>query len=103
MFKYENQNFVNVQDKRVLDVRSGKDKEGQQVLIWKRHNGLNQRWKVVYLDDKKPEPTTGFDKDSGFHRNRPFYIVSRLPARRVIELTGGRNLKIKARAAGRDT
>jgi len=86
-----------------LDVHGGKDEEGRKVIVWKRHNGLNQRWRVVYLDDKKAEPTTGLDKDSGFYRNRPFFIVSRMNAHRVIEVTGGRNLVIKTKASGRNT
>ena len=35
------------------------------------------------------------NKDFGFHMNRPFYIVSRLPMRRVIQVVGGRNLVLK--------
>jgi hypothetical protein len=87
IFKYNGQNIVNIKDGRVLDVEGGKDREGQDVFVWKRHNGLNQRWAIVYLDEKKPEPTKGLDEDSGLYRNRPFYIQSRLPGRRAITVT----------------
>jgi hypothetical protein len=94
LFKYSGQNIMNVQDGKVLDVQSNRDKEGQQVIVWRRHNGLNQRWKILYLDQKEKEPTTGLDEDSGLHRNRPFYIQSRLPAKRVVTIGGHRNLFI---------
>jgi hypothetical protein len=58
---------------------------------------LNQKWRIVYLDEKDDEPTKGLDEGSGFYRNRPFWIVSRLPKRRVLEAQGGRNIVIKTR------
>jgi len=33
----------------VLDVAGGRDRNGQNVLVWKRHNGLNQKWKIDYV------------------------------------------------------
>jgi len=33
----------------VLDVSGGRDRNGQDVLVWKRHNGANQKWKVDYV------------------------------------------------------
>jgi hypothetical protein len=71
-----------------LDVSGGKDVEGQPVIVYNRHNGANQRWKVVYTD-KEVRQTKGLDGEFGFHINRPFYIVSRLPTNRVIEYYGG--------------
>jgi hypothetical protein len=35
------------------------------------------------------------DKDFGFHRNRPFYIRSRLPMKRVAEAHGANNIDIR--------
>jgi hypothetical protein len=70
---------VNIKNNKVLDVKGGQDREGQDCLVWGKHNGLNQRWKILYLDEKEKEPTKGLDDDSGLYRNRPFYIVSRLP------------------------
>jgi hypothetical protein len=85
---------VNIQDGKVLDVEGNRDAEGNSVCVWKKHNGLNQRWRVVYLDEMKPEPTEGLDEDSGLYRNRPFYIQSRMPERRVATVHGS-NLVIK--------
>jgi hypothetical protein len=77
-----------------LDVTSSKDEEGASVGIQKRTNGANQRWQVIYTD-KSTTQTKGLDKDFGFHINRPFYIVSRLPTNRVVEYQGGNVLRIK--------
>jgi hypothetical protein len=79
MFKYENEHFCNVkQTNKCLDVSGGKDVEGQAVIVYNRHNGANQRWKILYTD-KVVTQSSGLDKESGLHINRPFYIQSRLP------------------------
>jgi len=92
IFKYEGQFFSNIQDNRVLDVSGNKDVEGQPVIAHKRHGGANQRWKVVYLDKAKAEPTTGLYEEFGFYINRPFYMVSRLPMKRVAQAHGNNNI-----------
>lgn len=33
----------------VLDVSGAKDKDNQNVLTWKKHKGLNQKWKIDYV------------------------------------------------------
>lgn len=33
----------------VFDVAGGKDQNNQNVLVWKKHNGLNQKWKINYV------------------------------------------------------
>lgn len=33
----------------VLDVAGGKDRNNQNVLVWKRHKGQNQKWKIDYV------------------------------------------------------
>jgi len=33
----------------VLDVAGGRDKNNQNVLAWKKHNGLNQKWRIDYV------------------------------------------------------
>jgi hypothetical protein len=71
-----------------LDVYQGKDVEAQKVIVWKKHNGANQRWRVVYVDKSKKEATSGFSKEWGFYINRPLYFRSRLPMQRIAELVG---------------
>jgi hypothetical protein len=75
-------------NKKVLDVYQKKDVEGQKCIVYRRHNGWNQRWRVTYLDGKnyRKERTSGFDKEYGLYIMRPFYLRSRLPMQRVMEL-----------------
>jgi len=84
---------MNVQNKKCFDVDGGKDAEAQNVHAWPKHNGANQRWTILYLEDKDEARTSGMG-DFGFKINEPFYIVSRMPFKRVVELTGS-NLVIK--------
>jgi len=65
------------------------------------HNGKNQQWNVIYLDKANKTRTDGFNEDFGWEINRPFYMVSRLPMRRVIEAVGANNMVIKRYVKGR--
>jgi hypothetical protein len=71
----------------VFDVESAKDIEAQKVIMWKQHNGLNQKWRIVYTDTVDVAKT-GLNKDFGFYVNKPFYIRSRLPSKRMVECVG---------------
>ena len=75
--------FVNPTNNKVLDVYQRKDEEGHVVKVWAKNGdnktNANQRWKVIYLDQAKKTRTKGFNKEFGFHINRPFYIRSRMP------------------------
>jgi hypothetical protein len=97
---YTGSNFVNIQNKKVLDVHANRDEEGRKVIVWKRHNGANQRWKVVYKDQAGKDATKGMNKDFGFFINRPFYFRSRLPMKRIAEAVGT-NMKLKRYNSGR--
>jgi hypothetical protein len=92
---YSGEHFCNIQEtNRCLDVYQGKDVEAQKVQVHGRHNGANQRWKVVYTKDVKTE-TKGLNEEFGFHINRPFYFVSEMPFNRVIECIGATHLRLK--------
>jgi hypothetical protein len=95
VFTYEGQHFCNIQNKKCLDIYQKTDKEGQDVNVEGRTDNENQQWNVVYLDKAKPEPTKGLNKEFGMHINRPFYLVSRLPMRRVAEMVGASNIVLK--------
>jgi len=49
MFRFVGEHIINYRG-LALDVVSGQDKEGQGVQVFKKHNGVNQRWKIVYVD-----------------------------------------------------
>jgi hypothetical protein len=70
-----------------MDVSGNRDSEGQNVHIWKRHGGANQRWRVVYEGQEAKERTKGMG-GYGFRIGRPFYFRSRLPMKRVAEVVG---------------
>jgi hypothetical protein len=80
--------FTNMQNKKCLDVYRNRDVEGQKVIVHRRHNGSNQRWKIVYTDKATKEPTTGLNKEYGLYINRAFYFRSRLPMKRIAEVVG---------------
>jgi len=46
----------------------------------------------MYLDKAKAVATKGVSEEFGFHINRPFYIRSRLPMKRIIECIGANNV-----------
>jgi hypothetical protein len=96
IFKYDQKEkmFINLSNNKVLDVSGGKDAEGQAVIVWGRHGKPNQRWRVQYTD-QVTQQTKGMNEDFGFVCNKPFYIVSRLPMRRVAESIGANNITIR--------
>jgi hypothetical protein len=97
MFKYQSGFFVNINNKKVLDVSGGRDEEGRNVQVWGRNGSAAQRWRVVYHDNmgKDAIQKKGVDRDFGFRVNRQFYFRSRLPMQRVVEAIGASNLVIK--------
>jgi hypothetical protein len=84
---------VNFRDGRAID--AVQDTEGQKIVANKRTGAQNQLWKIVYLDKKEAEITKGLHPDFGLHCNRPFYLQSRLPMRRVAEMSGNTNVMLK--------
>jgi len=39
-----------MQNNKVLDVTGGRDAEGSNIIVWSKHNGKNQQWKIIYVD-----------------------------------------------------
>jgi len=95
IFRYVDEHFLNIQNGKALDVNGGRDEEARPVIVWNRHNGANQRWKVVYKDEAAKPVTKGESKEFGFQINRPFYFVSRLPMGRVVECHGANNIWLR--------
>jgi len=97
VFKYQGEQFINPTNNKVLEVRDNKDEEGQALVIGntKSKPDANQRWKIIYVDKAEKVRTKGFNKEFGFHINRPFYIRSRMPMQRVLECHGANNVWLK--------
>jgi membrane carboxypeptidase/penicillin-binding protein PbpC len=65
--------------------------------MWNRHNGLNQQWDIVYVDQWKADPKKGeLNKDFGMYVQRDFYIQTQLKSKRYLDLIG-RNLVLKTK------
>jgi hypothetical protein len=93
-----------------LDVWRGKDAHDQNVILWSKHNGPNQRWTIRYVKNFKSSnfrssgtKTVGgkyvFDKAAGLFIGRDFRIASNLPSKRVLSVKGGRNVVLSDRTA----
>jgi hypothetical protein len=87
--------FLTNEKGKVMDVSGGSDTEQRNIIVWKKHGGLNQQWDVIYADEWKGEPGKGeLNEEFGLYVERPFYIVSQLAANRYLDLIG-RNFVIK--------
>jgi len=95
VFKYEGNQFVNPTNNKVLSVDGRKDDEGQGVIVDGNQKRADQQWQVIYVDKAEKVRTKGFNKEFGFHINRPFYVRSRMPMQRVIECHGANNVWLK--------
>ena len=103
MFKYESPYFINWQNAKVMDVSGGKDNENANIIMYKKHGGLNQQWDIIYADEYPDEPKKGeLNKKFGLYVERPFYIVSELGANRYLDLINNKDFVIKTRN-GRNT
>jgi hypothetical protein len=60
--------------------------------VWGKHDGLNQKWKIVYTDSIPPPASEGYSDQWGFHIDRPFVLISQLPANRYLEMSGNTRL-----------
>jgi hypothetical protein len=94
--------FINWTNKKALDVSGGKDAEGQAVIVYGNHGKVNQQWSIVYMDTFEGIAKEGMNEDFGFEVNRPFYIRSRLPMKRVAEMVGASNIVLKRYVKGRN-
>ena len=72
-----------------IDIEGSNVGVGLNTAIEDKAAELNQKWTVVYLDTAAAQVTEGLDKNFGFYINRPFYMISRMPLRRVIEVIDG--------------
>lgn len=51
IWKYDGAHIQNVLNTKCLDVDGAQDKEGQKIIAHPKHNGLNQKWKIIYVDE----------------------------------------------------
>jgi hypothetical protein len=102
MFRMQGAFIVNEQGKAV-DVSGGVDGENRNIIVHPKHGKINQQWDIVYADEWKGEPKKGeFNERFGLYVERDFYVVSKLPDSRYLDLINNRNMVIKIKN-GRNT
>jgi hypothetical protein len=102
MFRMKGAFITNEHDK-VVDVSGGVDSENRNIIVHNKHGKINQQWDIVYADEWKGEPTKGqFNDRFGLYVERDFYVVSKLPSGRYLDLINNRNMVIKV-SNGRNT
>jgi hypothetical protein len=72
---------MNVYDKKVIDVKDGKDVEGEHLVYSTTNGRRHQKWVIQYVDNLKADRRKNVD---GFRVDTEFYIQSRMPMKRVI-------------------
>jgi len=94
MFKLRGENIVNEKGK-ALDVSGALDKENQNIIVWTLHNKMNQKWRILYVDEDQEEPGKGeLNTDFNLYVERPFYVETHLSSHRYLDILGN-NLVIK--------
>jgi len=74
--------FVKNERGLVLDVSGSKDRDGQNVIVWRKagENSLNQHWQVSYVD-----PDT---IQNGIIPDKPFRILTKMKSGRAVTRAG---------------
>jgi hypothetical protein len=93
-FMFKDGYITNTKTGQVVDA-GNRAFEGATVSVQYKNNSVQQRWKIVYVDNASKERTEGFNEQFGFHINRPFYIRSRLPMKRIAECVGANNVILR--------
>jgi len=96
LFKYQEGKYFLNQHGKVLDANS-KDAEGEYTTSAAKTGKTQQKWRIIYLDQRSKEMTKGMNMNRGLYVNRPFMIVSRMWMNRVVSVAGGWNLVIQTR------
>lgn len=70
-----------------MDVSGNHDRENQNVVMFKRHNALNQQWDIVYLDALEAPIKDGeWWAEFGVYCAKEFSIVSKMPSSRYLDV-----------------
>jgi hypothetical protein len=88
---------LNSHNDKALDIYQNIEFEGQNLIFSDKHDGINQKWRVIYTD-KAPTlpPKTGeFVPEWGFKNNKDFHIISALPSRRYLSVIDNYQIVIK--------
>jgi hypothetical protein len=80
-----------------MTVDGGVDDENKNILMIAKTGKIEQRWKVVYVDQYVGEPTKGqMNSKFGLYVDRDFHIVSEMSTHKYLDLdVGNRYLALK--------
>jgi hypothetical protein len=82
----------------VVSVDPALGNENSKIMMETKNGKVHQRWRIVYVDEYEKEPTKGqSNKRFGLYVDRDFYILSKLPSKRYLDLINNRNLVIKTK------
>jgi hypothetical protein len=85
-----------------MDVSGGYDRENRNIIMYRKHNGLNQQWDIIYVDEMPAEPKKGeMNKDFGFKVDSDFHVVTKMNSGRYLDRIG--NDVVLKTANGRNT
>jgi hypothetical protein len=72
-----------------MDVSGGRDANGQNIHMWKKHGGLNQQWDLIYVDEM-PEPLKPCDLNDewGLKVDCDMHILTQMSSKRYLDRVG---------------
>jgi hypothetical protein len=101
MFRMRGAFLINERGK-VMDVHGNRDEENRDIIVWKKHGGLNQQFDVIYKDQYPRDPKKGeLNREFGLRVDITFDIVSALRSHKYLDMISNK-LVIKTRN-GRNT
>jgi hypothetical protein len=77
-----------------MDVQGGRDREGNNVQVYRRNMSPAQKWKVIYQDEAAKIKTEGFAKEYGMKIGQPFYLVTAMTSGRVVTCHGAHHVRL---------
>jgi hypothetical protein len=102
MFRTQGDFFINEKGK-VMEVSGGIDDENRNIVVSNKNGKIQQRWRIVYVDEYPGEPKKGeMNTKFGFYVERDFHIVSAMGNNKYLDLINNRNMVIKT-SNGRKT
>lgn len=73
-----------MKDKKAINISNNEDEEASPIGVARKANTSQFKWNILYTDTMKKAQTKGLNKRFGLKIAEPFFIVSRLPMRRVL-------------------
>jgi hypothetical protein len=82
-FRLEEDGHIRNDGGKYFDVNGRRDREGESVIVWRKHNHNNQKWDIKYVD-----PNAKIDY--GFEDGKAFIIENRMRSKRVLTFRDGK-------------